>query len=43
MVDLEVDGTEIAVKFQGVVHYFDFAKKSGRRSAMGASQTLDCF
>lgn len=43
MEDLEVDGTEIAFKFQGVVHYFDFAKKSGRRSTMGASQTLDCF
>lgn len=43
MEDLEIDGSEIAFKFQGVVHYFDFAKRTGRRTMMGVSQSLDCF
>lgn len=43
MEDLETEKNEVAFKAQGSVFYFDFARKSGRRSTPSGTQKIDCF
>lgn len=43
MEDLEIEKNEVAFKAQGSVFYFDFARKSGRRSTPSGTQKIDCF
>lgn len=40
---LEVDGQEIAFKFFGIVHTFDFKKRTGRRFLAGDGDVFVCY